>query len=59
MNIKGNRSHDLTPVIKPVKRVAMGTELEDLQARLASLRRRTQVYPTGLPAKAVSRQQDA
>jgi hypothetical protein len=45
VNITRYQRRNTTPVIAPLKRVAMGQELEDLQARLARLRRQTEVYP--------------
>lgn len=49
LNVKGNQQRNATPIIAPMKRVSIGTELEDLQARLAQLRRQTEVYPKSEP----------
>ncbi len=49
LNVKGNQERNVTPVVAPIKRVSIGTELEDLQARLAQLRRQTEVYPKSEP----------
>jgi hypothetical protein len=45
LNIKGSHRNDVTPVIQPIKRVAIGAELDELQNRLARLRRQTEVFP--------------
>lgn len=47
--LKGNSRRDATPVVTPMRRVSIGTDLENLQARLAELRRQTEVYPRSQP----------
>jgi hypothetical protein len=46
---KNSHRHDTTPVIAPVKWVAIGTMLDELQTRLARLRRQTEVHPNTRP----------
>jgi len=48
-NRNGNPRRDATPVVIPYKRVAIGADLERLQAELAELRRRAEIYPRSLP----------
>jgi hypothetical protein len=47
--VKRNEQRNATPVVTPMKRVSIGTDLENLQARLAELRRQTEVYPKAEP----------
>jgi hypothetical protein len=56
-NTQSNHRHDTTPVIAQVKWVAIGEMLDELQQRLARLRRQTEVYPVTQPAvRKVSKQ---
>ena len=48
-DVKGNSRRDATPIVTPMRRVSIGTDLENLQAQLAELRRQTEVYPKSTP----------
>lgn len=47
--LKGKPRRDATPIVVPMKRVAIGADLERLQAELAELRRRAEIYPRTQP----------
>lgn len=49
VNLKGKQERDATPIVTPMRRVSIGADLESLQARLAELRRQTEVYPKSGP----------
>ena len=49
-NSNGKPRRDATPIVIPMKRVTIGSDLERLQAELAELRRRAEIYPRSEPA---------